>query len=224
MVNGTNYVWNFLDRNTDIKRDLARDVINLHSLAHFILRQNPQMELQHSGVVSAVKRYIEEHKFDEKNTQLDTIFAHTKLEMNFGNVVLHIKKTEHSLSALTELFKKLNLIGEDNVNLIMDKMSFALIFDNDNYQLIRGQFTSDKIINELDNIGQVVLKFHPSVLKTPNVFATILNEVGINDINVIDSITKREKFMIFVEEKDLMSTCNILYKFTKIAKEGQITV
>ncbi|HZX44814.1 MAG TPA: hypothetical protein VFF28_03980, partial [Candidatus Nanoarchaeia archaeon] len=146
------------------------------------------MELQHSGVVSAVKRYIEEHKFDEKNTQLDTIFAHTKLEMNFGNVVLHIKKTEHSLSALTELFKKLNLIGEDNVNLIMDKMSFALIFDNDNYQLIRGQFTSDKIINELDNIGQVVLKFHPSVLKTPNVFATILNEVGINDINVIDSI------------------------------------
>jgi len=171
-----------------------------------------------TGVITSIRRYLDEMKFEEKHTVLDKIFASTKLEMSFGNVVLHIRKTEHSLSDLTELFKKLNLFGESNVNLVMDKSSFALIFDNEHYQLIRGQFHNDKIINEMDNIGQVVLRFHPSVVQTPNVFATILNEVGINDINVIDSITKRERFMIFVEEKDLMDTCNILYKFTKMAK------
>lgn len=218
MVNGTNFVWNYLDRSTDIKRNLARGVINTRSLAQYILRENPQIDTSIRGVVTAIRRYLAERKFEEKYSALDRVFSGTKLEMNFGNVVLHIKKTEHSLSALSELFKKLNLIGEDSVNLVMDKNSFALIYDNDNYDLIRSQFNQDKVINEIDNVGQVVLKFHPSVMRTPNVFATILNEIGINDINVIDSITKRERFMIFVEEKDLMNTCNVLYKFTRMGK------
>jgi len=219
MVNHTSLVWKYLDRNTDIKRNISRGIVNTRSLAKHILNENPYIKISMDGIVTAIRRYIDENKFEEKNSALDKIFSDTKLEMSFGNVVLHIKKTEHSLSALTELFKKFNLIGENNVNLVMDKNSFALIFDKDNYQLIRGQFHEDKIINEIGNIGQVVLKFHPSVLKTPNVFATILNEIGINDINVIDSITKRERFMIFVEEKDLMNTCNILYRLTKEAKK-----
>ena len=56
-------------------------------------------------------------------------------------------------------------------------------------------------------------------MQTPNIFGRILNEIGIHDINVIDTISKREKFMIFVNEKDIMNTCNILYRFTKEANK-----
>lgn len=219
MVNGTNLVWNYLDKSSDIRRDLSRGIINVRSLAKHILKENPGLGMKSTGVISAVKRYISEQDFNISESELQKIFANTKLEMAFGNVILHINKTESSVSALSELFKKLNLIGDDNVNFVMDKASFAIIFDDMHQSLIRSQFTNEKIINELDNIGQITLRFDPAVMQTPNVFATVLNEIGINRINVIDSITKRERFMIFVQEKDLMNTCNILYKFTK---EGNI--
>lgn len=222
MVNHTNLIWKYLDRNTDVKRDLARGIVNVRSLAKFILKENPHLDIGITGIVTAIRRYLDEKKFEEKHKALDKIFENTKLEMSFGNAILHLKKTEHSLNALTELFKKLNLLGEDTVNLVMDKSSFALTFDDDHYDLIRNQFNDDKVMKEMKDVGQIVLKFDPAVMETPNVFSTVLNEVGINDINVIDSVTKREKFMIFVKEKDLMNTCNILYKFTKEAKRAKV--
>jgi hypothetical protein len=215
MVNGTNFVWNYLDRNTDIKRDIGRGIINLRSLAKFIMQENPSLGLSISGTVIAVRRYTEEKKFQTKHSAMDKIFSNTKLKMSLGKIILHINKTEHSISALMELFKKLNLVGEESVNLVMDKHSFALYFDSEYHDLIRNQFTQDKIITEIDDVGQIIMKFDPAVLETPNVFATILNELGINDINVVDSISKRERFLVFLHEKDLMNACNIVYKYTK---------
>jgi len=220
MVNGTNFVWNYLDRNTDIKRDLARGIVNISSLSKYILRSHPKLKMCPTGVMTSIRRYIEDRGFEKKHLALQRIFENTKLEMSFGNIILHINKTPDSLEKLTGLFKKLNLFGEDNVNIVMDKSSFAIIFDNEHHALMKEHFNNGDVIKEIADTGQVVLKFDPAVMQTPNVFATILNEIGINDINVIDSITKREKFMIFVKEDDLMNTCSILHKFTKEAKKA----
>ncbi len=215
MVNGTNLVWTYINRNTDIKRNLSRGIINIRSLAKYILESHPNIDITTTGIVTSIRRYLEENKFEEKNKNLSKIFSNTKMEMSFGNSILHVRKTEHTLASLNELFKKLNLLGTDNASMVMDKSSFALIYDNEQKNLIRSQFENNVVISEISDVGHITLKFDPLVIQTPNVFATVLNEIGINDINVLDSITKRERFMIFVHEKDLMETCNILYKFTR---------
>jgi len=137
MVNGSNFIWNYLDGNTHIKRCMARGIVNNMSLAKFILKENPHLGLSVTGIITSIKRYTEESKFEEKHAAINKIFENTKLSTSSGNVVLHVNKTEHSLSALTELFKKLNLLGEDNVNIVLDKSSFALIFDDDIYTLMK---------------------------------------------------------------------------------------
>jgi len=126
MVNGTNVVWNYLDRNTDIKRCLAAGIVNISSLSKHILKSNPELKMCPTGAMTSIRRYIEDRGFEKKHHALQKIFENTKLEMRFGNIILHINKTPDSLDKLTGLFKKLNLFGEDNVDIVMDKSSFAI--------------------------------------------------------------------------------------------------
>jgi len=221
MANGSMLVYSYLNRNTDIKRNISRGVINIRALAKFILNENPELNLSQTGVITALRRYVEDADFDQKQKSLDKIFQNTKLEMSFGNVIMHIDKTESSINALIDLLKKLNFNGKGHLNIVMGEASFAMMFDNEVYDLVSKQFENENIIKEINKVGKVTLKLDPAVMETPNVFATILNGVGINDINVLDSITKRERFMIFVKEEELMKTCNVLYKFTSEARKGK---
>lgn len=211
-------MWKYLDRKSELKRVMDLDVLNTTSVAKLILKEVPELKLDLSGVVSAVRRYMQENSGNTHPSSLVNVFNSARMNMNFDNTIIHVNKSEKSLHELSELFKRLQLLGADNVNFIADKNSFALIFDNDHYSVVRSQFSDKNIIREVKNIGLITFSFDPIVWETPNVYATILGELGANNINLIDVITKAEKLMIFVKEEDLMRTTNILYKFVKSAR------
>lgn len=223
MVNGSNFVYNYLDRHKDIRRNISRKIINTRSLAKYIHKENPELNMSTTGIITAIRRYSEGINSEKNNIKIDNIFKNTILEMGFGYRILNVLKTEYTLNLLNELLKKINLRGNSNINVVMSKSSFALYFDIEKYDLIIEELNDAKILYEIKDIGMIKLKFGPIIDSTPNVFATILNEIGMNHINVIDVYTKRDKMMIYVSEKDLMNCSNIIHKLlneVKTNKEG----
>jgi len=56
------------------------------------------------------------------------------------------------------------------------------------------------------------MHLHPEAVKTPGIIAVISNELAMNGINVMESMSCVPEMLWFVKEKDVLKAHNVLYQ------------
>jgi len=123
---------------------------------------------------------------------------------------------EATLNLLSELFKKINIHGGETIRLVKSSESLEILIDEKNIQKVKSLFTEGQINRIIKNIGIVNVNLNQeSALdyeNTPGVFSTILNELVMHNISVHEIILCSYEYMIFVDEKNLVETYEVLMK------------
>ena len=213
MTNIMHEVWKILDNSPTIRKDMSLGLINQSALARYIIeKKNVNGTLD--AVISAIRRYEIEHSdklFDAAYKLISKSAISTR--SNLANIDI-IKDTE-TQKLLPELFSIIKYNRGDVLRIIQADESIKILVDEKNLEKVKELFSKDKIIKIDENLAELNMHLHKEAVNTPGILAIISNELSINDINVMETMSCVPELLWFVQEKDILKAYSVLYQLCK---------
>ena len=214
MANLTHEVWNFLDSEPSIKRELKRGIVNSMALAKHIIRAK-NMNCSPDAVISAIRRYVIEGRHETKFHNVEEIIKSSRISTKNKITLIAMKRDSRILELLPKVFPLIEISRGDVMRLSEGKESIKLLVDEKNFEKVVDAFPKDKVIGITKNLSELSIHFGPGSSETVGVLATIINEIAINNINIIESIGCLPEFMIFVDTKDILKAHEIMIRLSE---------
>ena len=213
MANLTHEVWNYLDSAPRIKRELSRGIVNIMALAKHII-QSKNMNSSVDAVISSIRRYINEGRHEVKFHNADEVIKSSRISTKNRIALIAMKRDSRILELLPKVFPLIEISRGDVMRLSEGKESIKLLVDEKNMQKVVDIFPKDKIIVVVKNLSELGIHFGPGSSETVGVLATIMNELAVNNIKIIESIGCLPEFMIFVDTKDILKAHEIIIRLS----------
>jgi len=214
MTNSTHEVWNFIDSEPSIKQELGRGIINAMALAKHIMKSK-KLDCSVDAVISAIRRYVNEEKFDLKFENVEKIIKSSRISTKNKIALIAMKRDPHIIELLPKVFPMIELTRGDVMRLSEGKESIKLLVDEKNIQKVEGIFPKDKVIGVKNNLSELSIHFGPGSGEAVGVLATIMNKLAVNNIKIVESIGCLPEFMIFVDTKDILKVHEIMIKISE---------
>lgn len=210
MYNITEQVWKILDNSPCLRRDLSRGLINSRALGKYLIKEQ-KIDATIDAVISAIRRYKPEKITDlfnksSKILRQATISTKSKL----ANVALI--KDDEVQNLLPKLFSIIYYNRGDVLRIIQADESMKILVDEKNLEKIQRLFPEKKIIKIDKNLGEINMHLHPEAVNTPGIASIITNELALNGINIMEIISCVPEMLFFVDEKDILSAHQVLYR------------
>lgn len=213
MTNIMHKVWKILDNSPSIRKDMSLGLINQSALARYIIEEK-KVNATLDAVISAIRRYEIEHSnklFDAAYKIISQSAISTKSRLSNIDI---IKDTE-TQKLLPELFSIINYNRGDVLRIIQADESIKILVDEKNLEKVKDLLSEDKIIKIDENLAELNMHLHPEAVNTPGILAVISNELSINDINVMETMSCVPELLWFVKEKDILKAYSVLYQLCK---------
>ncbi|MBU0614895.1 MAG: hypothetical protein KJ601_02280, partial [Nanoarchaeota archaeon] len=179
------FVWQIIDTDLSLKKDIAREIINVRSLANYILSRY-KVNISIDSVISAIRRY--NIKPEKEAADVYALLKKAKIRTITKMASLSLKKNEEVTSNLGRVLPEVNFEGGEVLRVIEGAKLFKIIIDATSYEKMQNRFGKRNILESRKGIGIVEITY-PDILKeTPGVFAAISTELGANDISIIDAL------------------------------------
>ena len=210
-------VWKLLDERPCIRINMSRGLINTRALAKYIIKKR-KLDVTVDAAISAIRRYelgTYEKIFENAHKIISqTIALSTKSPL--ANISL-TKDTEVQ-RLLPKLFSIIHYNQGDALRIIHADESIKVLVDEKNLEKIRTLFPGDKIIRIERNLAEINIHQHPDAKSTPGIIAITSNELAINGINVLETMSCFPEWLWFVDEKDILKAYNALNQLSSYKK------
>lgn len=203
MTNLTQEIWNFMDSEPSIKKELGRGIINVMALAKYIMKTK-NLNCSIDAVISSLRRYIAEKKFDTNFPKVEEIIKSSRISTKTRIAAIAMKRESRIIELLPNVFPLVELNRGDVMRLSEGKESIKLLVDEKNLQKILDIFPKDKIIGVTKNLSELNIAFGTGSIETVGVLATITNALAVKGINIVETIGCLPEFMIFLDTKDIL--------------------
>lgn len=203
MTNLTQEIWNFLDSEPSIRKELGRGTINVMALSKHIIKTK-SLNCSIDAVISSVRRYISEKKFSMNFPKVEEIIKSSRISTKTRIAAIAMKRESRIIELLPNVFPLVELNRGDVMRLSEGKESIKLLVDEKNLQKILDLFPKDKIIGVTKNLSELNITFGTGSIETVGVLATITNALAVKGINVVETIGCLPEFMIFLDTKDIL--------------------
>ena len=218
MTNIAEQIWEILDNEPCIRRDLSRGLINIRALAKYLI-QNKKINGTLDSIISAIRRYkldkyeeifVNAHKIMSKTTSLST-------RSNLANIAL-IKDTE--IQALTpKLYSLIQHTRGEILRIIQADESIKVLINEKNLKKIINILPKEKILSIDENLAEINLHLTPEAKDTPGVLAIISNELALNRVSIVEMLSCFPEILWFVYQKDLLKAYSVLYQLCQPDKK-----
>jgi len=211
MKNTVGEVWKILDKNPSIRRDLSLGLINIRSLAKYIIKEH-KMKTTLDAVISAIRRY-ELGRQEDVFTIAHKLLSQTiNLSTRNGLAEVSLIKDNEVQQLLPEIFEIIQFVRGETLRIIQANESIRLLIDEKNLEKIKELFPKNKIIKIDENIAEINIRMHPEMRTTYGILAVIANELAINGINIMEVMSCFPEMLIFVEEKNILRAYQVLHQ------------
>jgi aspartokinase len=217
MTNIVHEVWKILDTSPSIQKDMSLGLINHSALARYIIEEK-NIEANLDAVLSAIRRYEIDPNKDLINTA-NNIICHSAVSTKSKLANINIIKDTTTQKLLPKLFDLINYNRGDVLRIIQAEESIKILVDEKNLEKVSKMFPEDRIINIDENLGEINIHLHPEAVNTPGIIAVISNELLMNGINVMETMSCVPELLWFVRENDLVKAYNVFYQLCNNIKE-----
>lgn len=208
------FVWKVIDTDVSLKKELARDLINVRKLANYIIKTQ-KLDVSLDSVISAIRRYKGSAiKKDEYESAYEML-KQAKLSIRTQMVSLNLKRTDEVKTQLGRPDKLVEYHEHDTVRVLEGSNTLTLIFDKKNEDKVTNHFARKNILNLIKNVGMLELSYPKNLERTPGVFFIIASELAQNDISIIDALISSNEHIIVVDEKDITKAFGLIYGLIK---------
>lgn len=204
------FVWQVINSNNSIKHDLGREIINIRSLAKYIIR-NHKLNVSIDAVISAIRRFDIDSIKKEDNRSAYSMLKQARLNTKNRMSSLLVKRTDEVKTILGRPDKIFDYQGHEIIRIIEGKEVLTLIFDRGNYDKVLGLFPKKVIIKSNKKVGMIEINYPLGLEKTPGVFSIISGEFAQNNISIIDAIISSNEHIIVINEENMLKATEILY-------------
>jgi len=209
MTSLTQEIWNYLDSEPSIKKELGRDIVNVMALAKYIIKSR-NLSCSADAVISSIRRYVAEKKFDANFPKVEEIIRSSRISTKTRIALIAMKRDSKIIELLPNVFPLIELNRGDVMRLSEGKESIKLLVDEKNIEKILEIFPKEKIIKVTKDLSELSITFGPGSSEAVGVLATILNAFAVNDIRIVETIGCLPEFMIFFDTKDILKAHEIM--------------
>ena len=217
MTNIVHEVWKILATSPSIQKDMSLGLINHSALARYIIEEK-KVDANLDAVLSAIRRYEIDPNKDLINTA-NNIICHSAVSTKSKLANISIIKDSSTQKLLPKLFTLINYNRGDVLRIIQADESIKILVDEKNLEKVKKMFPDDRIIKIDENLGEINIHMHREAVNTPGIIAVISNELLMNGINVMETMSCVPELLWFVRENDLVKAYNVFYQLCNNIKE-----
>ena len=207
-------VWKIIDTDISLKKDLLRGIINVRSLAKYIIgTQNIDASLD--AVISAIRRHDKGQENKGESYSVYDVLKQARISTRTNMSSLLLKRTDDVKTRLGRPDKLIDYPGHETIRVLEGAQALTLIFDRKNFEKMKSLFTERVILEENKKVGMIEINYPRILKKTPGVFLIVFNELAENGISVIDSLMSSNEHIILVEEEKLLKAFELIYDLCK---------
>jgi aspartokinase len=207
-------VWKILDISPSIRRELSRGLINHSALARYLIKEK-KVNATLDAVLSAIRRYEIDH-FEELFETANKIISKSAISTKSKLANISLVKDTAIQRLLPQIFSIIKYNRGDVLRIIQADETIKILIDAKNLENVKNLFPEENIINIDENLGEINMHLHPKAVDTPGIIAVVSNELTMNRINVMETMSCVPELLWFVKEKDIVKAYNVIYQLCKM--------
>ncbi len=211
MTNITQKVWNIILKEPAIRKNLKNDLINVRALAKYLIKRY-KLNVSLDGVITAIRRYLQEEDFQEEEEEFVDIFAGSNVSTKNNIACITIRKSVNIFDNLSRLFTINDFSRKETFRLIMGRDSIKVMVDKENLKKVKSVFPEKSIVGVEDNLSELSLFIGLKAKQTKGVMAKIASEIAVHDVNIVEIINCIPEILIYVKKEDLLKAHESLIK------------
>lgn len=209
MANLPEMVWEFLDGDPCIRRNMRLGLINKRALARHILEAK-NIDSKLDAALSAIRRYESESSGKIFENAYKLIKESTSISTKSPLANISLKKDADVQKLLPKLFSIIQYSQGHALRIIQADKSIKILVDEKNLEDVKKIFPKDKIIEVEKNLAELNIHIPEQARHAVGIMAITTNELAVNGINILESMTCISELLWFVEGKDLLKAYNVL--------------
>ena len=191
-------VENIILADASIQKDLGRGLINHRALARYIL-DTYRIKASLDAVISAIRR-IDVEPFKDYDKKIANLFKGASISTRNSLVCFTLR--HDALKLIPKVFSK-------NIRVVTGTEEIKIIVDNTKSESVE-ESLSQYILKVEKDLGEISIRLAEEAAKTRGVMARIANEIALNKINIVELLISVPEFLIYVKEKDVIRTHEVL--------------
>ena len=204
-------VWQKIKEDIVIRRAIEKKIISTKNLAMHLIKVK-KVPVSIDAVVSAIRRYKEDSPLEKKFEQARKILRKSndiKMTSNIAQVVL--RKNKHTQKRLVKAFELVDYDIGELLIIMQGEGSLKLMVNEKNLKDLTKLFPPSSLLSKTKGLALINIHMSEKAQKIPGVGAIITQELTLNDISMWEMMSSNPDLLLFLEQKDLAKTYEIIY-------------
>lgn len=214
LVNTSNTIKRMIERDSAIRKDLGRGLINIRALARLIqtAAKAEGEELSLEATISAIRRYpITESVASNEN--IGRLLK--KLTMKNKIVDVAILNDPEIPAALGKFASQIDYSRGETFRIVAGVESIRVVIDGKNLERMKTIIPKKSIRKVVTNLAEIIISLADVADRTPGVVSAVTTELAMNGINMIEFMSCVPELIIVVDERDALRSYDSLEKLSK---------
>ena len=213
MITVPSVVQDIIRRTPYLEEGIARDIINLSSLArelHREVEEKTMKEVQIGSIVMALKRLAPTLQPD---INLRTIFqSNPELIVRSNLFETTISNNTNSTHTQQDLLDYARNHPHQFTTITHGVFETTIIASNDARDQVVKLYKDEQIISEFTNLSSITVKFPTEIIDTPGVYYAILKAIAWDHIPLTEVVSTYSEYTIILKEEFVERAFSLIKK------------
>lgn len=214
MTNINKEVWDYLDQRIEIRKTLVEGLVNISGLARKISRELG-LEKNIDAVISAIRRYEGKKEKKKEYEGFYALLKKAKISTKTKLASLLVKRNDETEKKIGLIYTKVGWKRDSTLRIFEVTNYIKIIVDEEKLKEVKEVFSGQEVEEVEKSLGELAINYQDDITKIPGVFATLSNELAMNEISIVDSMICHWEHIVVVKEKDLERTFTVIFNLTK---------
>lgn len=190
---------------------LSRGLLNLSQLARFLqplVEARTKKEVRPSAILMSLSRLARSSEFTSESDP-DRRFEVDALNVHSGLIVYTFYKNSETHRSVNQAYRKIQKRG-GFITITEGITEITIITEERFGESFLEDFT-DKPKYRNERISSISVKFHQSYLHQPGFLYSILQQITLQGINVVEVASTSTEFILYLEENDVQLAFDTIY-------------
>lgn len=213
MVNIAQVTKKLVNDNIMLENYLARGLINYVALAEKLkpkIADELGKKVKVSTIAMALRRFSEKAKKVEES-KLSLKGSELIMKSNLCDITVY--KSPNLFSKLKKLYEVIDYNQGDTLNIIHGNYDVSIIINEKFEKKLRKILEDEKILHIERNLTAITVKFGEHFLYTPGITFSLLKQLVLNNINLIEIVSSLIEVTFIINKKEGTRAYNALEEF-----------
>lgn len=195
--------------NSFLEDALYYNYLNLSSFAEYI-KPKLEKDLQKEVTVWAIKIALSRIAKEKQKSIENLVFKPNNFYVKKWIEIINIWYNSDIIEKITQILNKKVDKKEYYFSIIQWNSEINIIFCEEIKDIIYKIIKEEKINISIKNLWAIWINLNEKMLETKGMFYTITKKLAFAWINVLEIVSTYKEIMIFVDEKDIKNSLNVL--------------